>query len=416
MKMIFICYIFVIVIATYSLFILYKYIKFFKKSNKSKDEKLEHSKGLFIAIPCLREQNVIENTIKHFREICDLPIVIITTQKEDFEYEYNKKIITTRMIIEKKVLNKYSDIYLIDYPFTKGYMADQLNFMIEHLSDLKFYDETREWYMSLYNADSKPSKDSFKTIFYYINKNDEVIQQYSYCFKNFDKLNFIVKGFAIYQSNFEIKVGLFNSVLNYKYLYNYVVGHGLTINLKTLKRMGNFNTKFWCEDIYLTMKLKYYNIKISPILELENIENASSVSQIVRQNAVWYDTTKKYRLIYNDIRKEAKNNSFFGFVGYLNEFKCAVNWLFFPIMLLLNFAICFYEKNIFAFLISLFSYLFYALVNYVITLKTINRVNKENYTLNCHNYIYYTIALLISNIGPIYSVIFKKNKKYKTER
>ena len=416
MKLIFFCYVFVVAIIFYSLFILYKYIKFFKINNKNFDSYLNPDKGLFIAIPCLREQNVIEDTIKYFRKICDVPIVIITTQKENFEYKYNKKYVTTKIVVEKSILNRYKDVYLVDYPLTSGYMADQLNFMISDLNKLSFYDESKIWYMSLYNADSKPSKDSFKSIFYKINRDNEVIQQYSYCFKNMDKLSFITKGFAIYQSNFEVKVGLFNSNLDYKYLYNYVVGHGLTIKLKTLKNMGNFNTVFWCEDIYLTMKLKFNNIKISPILELENIENAASIKQITKQNAVWYDTTKKYKLIYNDIKKLSAKHSIFGVIGCLNEFRCAINWLLFPIVFLFNILICLFNKSIILEIILVFSYLFYSLINYFITIKTINKLNEGSYRLSISNYISYVVALFISNIGPLYSIFFKKKDKYKTER
>lgn len=415
MKLIFICYIFLIVLTIYSIFILYKYITFFKRINKSIADNLDYNKGLFIAIPCLREQNIIEETVNYFRQICDLPIVIITTQKEDFEYKYNKMRVTTKSVVESKILNKYKDIFLIDYPFINGYMADQLNYMLKNLNKLSFYDNSKKWYMALYNADSKPSKHSFKSIFYKINNDERVIQQYSYCFKNLNNLAFITKGFAIYQSNFEIKVGLFNSSLNYNYLYNYVVGHGLTIDLETLKMLGNFNTEFWCEDIYLTMKLKHNNIDISPIFELENIENATSISQIAKQNAVWYDTTRKYRLIYNDIKNKSKY-SFFGVIGYLNEFRCAINWLLFPVLLFIILLICLINKNILLGNILIFSYLFYSFINYFITIRTINRLSEDEYPLSLYYYTAYTIALLISNIGPIYSIFSKKNKKYKTER
>lgn len=417
MSLIIICYIFITLIIIYSLFILWKYIAFFKKYKKiSNSILLKKDKGVFIAIPCLREQRSIVNTIEHFRRICDLPIVIITTQKENFEYEYNDNYVTTKMIVEKDILNKYNDIYLVDYPFTNGYMADQLNFMLDHLKDLDFYDDKKKWYMSLYNADSKPSKNTFSLIFSCINKNENVIQQYSYCFKNFNNLDFISKGFAIYQSNFEIKVGLFNSSLSYKFLYNYVVGHGLTIDLQTLQKLGNFNTDFWCEDIYLTMRLKYNDIKIVPVLELENIENAVSVSQIIKQNSVWYDTTKKYRLLYNDVKKKEKYFSIQGLVGYINEFRCAVNWLLFPIMLIINILICICMKNNIMCVSIILSYLFYSLINYLITIKTINKLSDEKYKLNFCNYLSYAITILISNIGPLYSIIFKNKKKYKTER
>lgn len=144
MSLIIICYIFITLIIIYSLFILWKYIAFFKKYKKiSNSILLKKDKGVFIAIPCLREQRSIVNTIEHFRRICDLPIVIITTQKENFEYEYNDNYVTTKMIVGKDILNKYNDIYLVDYPFTNGYMADQLNFMLDHLKDLDFYDDKK---------------------------------------------------------------------------------------------------------------------------------------------------------------------------------------------------------------------------------------------------------------------------------
>ena len=416
MKLELICNLYSIIMIVYSLFITFKYIMFFKNNTKNYNQKLKNNKGLFIAIPCLREQKTIEETIKHFRKICELPIVIITTEKENFESNYKNNYITTKTIVENNILGKYDNIYLIDYPLKKGYMADQLNFMLNNLYNFDFYDDSKEWYMSLYNADSKPSKETFKSIFYYINKNKKVIQQYSYCFKNFSKLDFISKGFAIYQSNFEIKVGLFNSSLNYKYLYNYVVGHGLTIDLKELNKMGNFNTKFWCEDIYLTMKLKYNNIPIYSIPNLENIENASSINQIIKQNSVWNDTTRKYVKVYNDIKKSEKRFSLYGLIGCINEFRCAINWLLFPIIFIINFFICIYSKNFITVCILIFSYLFYSYINYFITINTINKLSNERYKLNFCNYVSYMLALLISNVGPIYSLISRKKEKYKTER
>lgn len=158
MNLLFVCYIYIIITIGYSLFILFKYIKIFKLDNIIYDDELDERKGLFIVIPCLREQKVIKNTIDDFRSICDLPIVIITSQKEDFECKYDKNYITTKMVVEKEILNKYDDVYLINYPLEKGYMADQLNFMLENLQTMPFYSEEKEWYMALYNADSKPSK------------------------------------------------------------------------------------------------------------------------------------------------------------------------------------------------------------------------------------------------------------------
>ena len=107
-------------------------------------------------------------------------------------------------------------MYLIDYPFTEGYMADQLNYMIEEIKNKIDLEHT---YLALYNADSRPSERTFNEIKEKISEGHKVIQQYSYCLKNYKELNNILKGFSIYQSNFEMKTGLINSILNSKLLY-----------------------------------------------------------------------------------------------------------------------------------------------------------------------------------------------------
>lgn len=52
----------------------------------------QKSREIIIAIPVLREQNCIENTIKYFNTITkDIPIILITTQKEIKENLTNEK-------------------------------------------------------------------------------------------------------------------------------------------------------------------------------------------------------------------------------------------------------------------------------------------------------------------------------------
>ena len=56
MKLELICNLYSIIMIVYSLFITFKYIMFFKNNTKNYNQKLKNNKGLFIAIPCLREQ------------------------------------------------------------------------------------------------------------------------------------------------------------------------------------------------------------------------------------------------------------------------------------------------------------------------------------------------------------------------
>lgn len=225
------------------------------------------------------------------------------------------------------------------------------------------------------------------------------------------------KGFSIYQSNFELKTGLINSFFKSNILYTHVVGHGLIINMKLLKELGNFNTEFWCEDIYLGIQLKFNNIKITPLLTLENMETPDRLSKIIKQNSVWFKTTSQFWKIYKDIVKKGQvKNKIRGLIGIINEFRCAINWIGFPILLLISIIISIIVKNYVLLLIIIISYFFYIIVNTMCTINVINKLDDKKYNVTLNLIIDVLIATTISNIGPLYSIIFNKKEKYKTER
>lgn len=411
----------IVVFALFSYTIIYYIrIRIFLSKLVNQNEKNADNvarKQIIIAIPVLREQKCICDTIKYFRKITkDIPIILITTQKEIKENISNQQ--TTQDIIKKEILGKYSYVYWIDYPYTEGYMADQLNYMLDNLE--KILNKTvdlKNTYLALYNADSRPSKQTFKEMEIKVREGNKVIQQYSYCMQNYDKLNGILKGFAIYQSNFEIKAGLINSFLNSKILYTHIVGHGLIIELDTLKKFGNFNTEFWCEDIYLGLQLRFNNIKITPLLSLENIETPDTFKKLIKQNAVWFRTTSQFFKIYKDILKKGQaKNRLNGIIGILNEFRCTINWIGFPIVLLLVITCSIIMKEYILFISVLISYLFYITINTISTIKIINILDYKSYKVNIKMIIYVFLATTISNVGPLYSVITNKKEKYKTER
>ena len=244
-----------------------------------------------------------------------------------------------------------------------------------------------------------------------------MVQQYSYCMQNFEKLKRIPKGFSIYQSNFELKTGLINSFFKSNILYTHVVGHGLIINMKLLKDLGNFNTEFWCEDVYLGIQLKFNNIKITPLLTLENMETPDKLSKIVKQNSVWFKTTSQFWKIYKDIIKKGKaKNKIKGMIGIFNEFRCAINWLAFPIMLLIIFIILIIANDYLLLLLFITSYISYIIVNTICTIKLINKLDNKEYRVTVNLILDVLIATSISNLGPLYSIISNKKEKYKTER
>lgn len=407
-----------ILLYTAVFYIRYKiFIKKVKSKNVHLKKELNNKKNIIIAIPCLREQNYIEDTVKHFRKIDkDIPIVIITTQKEIKENIDNKT--TTQEVVKNKILPQYKSVYLVDYPYTEGYMAHQLNYMLENLEDVFDYNvELENTYLALYNADSRPSKNTFNEIKLKMQENHKVIQQYSYCMQNYDAINNILKGFSIYQSNFEIKTGLINGYLNSNLFYTHVVGHGLVINMKTLKEMGNFNTDFWCEDIYLGLQLKFNNIKITPLLSLENMETPNTLKNLTKQNSVWFKTTSQFWKMYKNILKQGQTkNNIKGLLGVFNEFRCALNWISFPIILCIALIFSLITKSYLLLLLLIASYLIFISVNTKITINTINILDNKKYKTKITTIINTALATAISNIGPIYSLISNNKEKHKTER
>lgn len=386
------------------------------KNNNYKIDSNLINKELVVVIPCYKEQNIIIDTIIHFEKVFkNVKIVIITTEKEN-ENNTNNTYETVKGYIAN---TNNKNVYLVNYPFKDGYMADQLNYFLKNMRNfIKFENKYSDdnLYIALYNADSRPGKDTYNEISYQLNGyNYNVLQQYSYGFLNYENINFLLKGFAIYQSNFEFKNGLLNGKLNNDILYKHVVGHGLVINISTLKKINYFNTKFWCEDIYMTMQLKTLGIKIKPLNTLEIMETPDKLHKLIKQNSVWFKTTNQYLKIYSDLKSKYGFNLKL-FNACFNEFRCAINWLLFPTIVLFAIIYPITKNSINLFVFSIMSYMIYILVNLIITIQIINKFDNKCYKISFKNYISLFMATIISNLGPWYSLLHNEKEKYKTER
>ena len=409
--------IFNLLLLTYSIFHFIRTIKFYKWVKKDKNIKktfVAKSSNLIILIPCLNEQKVIKETIQHFNKIINssfrIPIFLITTEKE--KNVMNKK--TTKEIIENDIIPYCNNVNLIHYPYKNGNMADQLNYAINMLKqNCNNFSNT---YVSVYNADSRPNKNTFFEFYNVVKLKNypKIIQQYSYCFSNIDELSFILKGFAVYQSNFELKIGLLNSYFN-NLLHKHVVGHGLFIRLDLLDKINGFNSKYWCEDIYLSAYLQNEKITITPLLTLENMETANGILNLIKQNGVWFKTSSQCFKIYRELNKN-KKLSISGKISFVNELRSCINWLMFPIIFLVAVLFSILLKNCILFFITISNYFLYIFIYYVTTIKIINLLDNKNYKFKFSIYIGTLIATMISNLGPLYTIFVNPKEKHKTER
>ncbi len=397
--------------------ILYNLIKFFiykikyKFNLKITNFQYDNDFQINVLIPCYKETKVIHKTLEHFKDILqhikNIDVYVITTEKEKYE---NSIVQTTyEHLLELELFND-SRFHILNYPKITGIMADQLNYAIDEILKLETLPKDKI-YFSIYNADSRPDKSTFIELFQKIRQNNfpKIIQQYSNYFLNYNSLGFIMKGFSIYQTAFEFRNGLINNNIS-NFLYSHVVGHGLTIRADYITNIGKFNSKFWCEDIYLTGLIHNNKEKILSLNSLDNAETPDTLRLQIIQNAVWFKTASHHFNIFKDIRKYY-STSLKGFIWLCHELRATLVWVFMPIFIIYTFIYPILIHNYVFLFLSVCTYLAFIFINYFLNLFIVNR---RRFYIYIKNYFSTCISVLFTGIGPLYSLFLKQ--KVKTER
>lgn len=218
-----------------------------------------------------------------------------------------------------------------------------------------------------------------------------------------------MKGFAIYQTAFELRNGLINNNIS-NFLYSHVVGHGLTIRADYITSINGFNANFWCEDIYLTGLINNNNEKILSLYSLDNAENPEKLKVQIIQNAVWFKTSSHHLSILNNFKKHYKI-SLNGFIWLCHELRAAIIWMFMPIFLIYTFIYPLIIKNHILLLLAICTYLTFIFTNYLLNLIVIDQ---KRFSKLLQNFFSICISVLLTGIGPLYSLFLKE--KIKTER
>lgn len=396
----------------YNLTKLYIYKLKYKSNSKITTFQCNDNFHVYVLIPCYKEIKVISKTLEHFNKILkgieNIDIYIITTEKEKLENTSTQT--TYEYLLELEIFND-SHFHILNYPKVSGIMADQLNYGIDEI--LKLQDLPRDKiYFSVYNADSHPDESTFIELFQKIRQNNfpKIIQQYSNYFLNYNSQNFIMKGFSIYQTAFEFRNGLINNNIS-NFLYSHTVGHGLTIRADYIVNIGGFNSKFWCEDIYLTGLIHNNNEKILSLNSLDNAETPDNLKVQIIQNAVWFKTASHHFSILKDIKKHYNNISLNGFIWLYHELRASLIWIFMPIFIIYTFIYPIIIQNYVFLLLSICTYLAFIFINYFLNLLIVNR---NRFFIYIKNYFSACVAVLFTGIGPLYSPFLKQ--KIKTKR
>ncbi|MDD4734108.1 MAG: hypothetical protein PHU05_04610, partial [Bacilli bacterium] len=158
---------------------------------KIKKVKVNKYCNIYVLLPALREQKIVKSTIDWFSNIQyrgKIKYIIVTTEKEEFE---NKtKEITTGQLVDKYIKDKkIKNVLHMHYPHTKGNKSSQLNYAVEEI--LKEEKDLENTYISVFDFDSKPDKETFETLnkVAILKNNPGVISQIPINYKNYVDLS-----------------------------------------------------------------------------------------------------------------------------------------------------------------------------------------------------------------------------------
>ena len=390
-----------------------------RKQTNKEGYKFLHRPKVTILIPVLREQKRIVETlnyfVKHFISQ-KVSIVVITTQRE-YDSLFNG--LSTNDLVKKFIKsNKLENkITCLNYPDKKGLMAHQLNYV---LAKTKLNNNS---FIAIYNADSRPHPKTIE-LFYeqlYNYPSAKIFQQSSVFLKNFDKLstrsrlvNMFLKSSAILQTRWTfahefprlLRQSVSKSKLYKKLANAHVVGHGLIIQTKVLKKVGGFPTENVTEDLFLGYLLRSKGYSIYPLLSIEIAESPSTINSLWNQKYVWFWGPMKYWGYFKYLIANSKTlkvrNTMPPFVFAIQGLVSALAWLTSGPIVLICLISPFLTSDLKLVLFSYLAIIIYGPLQYfIVYYKYCGRNLMEGVSVSLIG----IFAILFNSIPPYFSII-----------
>lgn len=293
------------------------YLKLFKKMNsglKEKDPIPNNKRSLFILIPVLEEQDIIQTTLTRFLKLSDdffnIEIIFITTIREKIVKTPNQSLTTEEKLRQILEMDSFStskkSIRIMRENNANGNMATQLNYAIQHLSK----NAPSESLYVIYNADSQISNTTISALY---NLEKDNVPRFAFqqpCAyvseMKPDAPNFL-NALSVYQSWYCL--GHESSLIK-KYEkkrennLGVIVGHGSGMSFSMNIENGGYPEKLLTEDLTFGFILSANEeiIRLLPALELADVPSKFSV--FIRQKSVWFWNYLGYASCYKKMRLE----------------------------------------------------------------------------------------------------------------
>lgn len=404
--------------------------------------------NLYILIPVLREQNIIEDTLKHLLEqetnCFNMRVVVITTVRERLGNPYENLPLTHTVIsnsLKSGLLNQYQNkVLLIEENDPLGNMATQINFAINILSSTV---QPRSVYL-LYNADSVISPHTFSSLRKILAEAPEQFAFQQPCAYVKDMRHdapAFLNALSIYQSWYCLGhesslIRRYEQYTQGEKTYTFprlgvIVGHGSGMTFETNTRNGGYPTDLLTEDLTFGFILSAQNVPIFSIPAIELADVPRRFFDFIRQKSVWFWNYLGYISCYRKMLRE--DISWKKLVPlFLQGIGGGTYWFFSGTFILFPILIGVISDSIIFTLVAIASPLIFSLLPQYILFKALPRILRyqklEKYASNMEGVSFWKttpwllLVVLTDSVGPwIASFRYLKSlftghlpKKYKT--
>lgn len=296
-------------------------------SKKKEIDSLPHpSPNFLLLFPVLEEQKTLQAAID-LLSLLKYPesqyrVIFITTEREEKKSDTP----TTAEVLED-ILPKNQSFSYMHYPKKTGFKADQLNWAIKQLERGDQVDS--ETIIGVYDIDSviNPSILEYAAHVFSLTRTN-VAQQPSSYFKNWDRLPFMGKSFAIFQTVY----GCFYEVpmwRNWNRAFSpmrYCTGHGLFVKHTFLKRINYFPSPL--EDTRFGHICSFLKEPIEVIPIFDDCETTPSLFQRIKQASVWFSGDVQYLSALPVARRIKSISRTFAYWLILSKTWRTIVWMF----------------------------------------------------------------------------------------
>jgi hypothetical protein len=264
----------------------------------------------FLLVPALREQNIIESTLDHLRELrypADrFEIIVAVDGKEDGER-------TTADVVDEYVRRNPDGppVTVVSYDGPEQRRSMQLNAALEYLHRRIGHGLDERVIVGVYDADSRPEPETLAYIGGQLAESPGTLafQQTVTYLANHDELvdHPLVHANAVYQSLWNYIFEIPRLLASQQRLAAerpaarkplrfppYCMGHGEFFDIRALDAVGGFPRTGPCDGIQIGFALSRAGIGITPVPFDDSCQSPTAPSGIFRQHTFWYSGTLQF--------------------------------------------------------------------------------------------------------------------------